>query len=124
MIAALVLAAGEGSRFGGPKAPYVFDGERLVLCVTKRHYRAAKALELLGRREEYQGLVLSVHTPHKAQQDKYHAAIEAAESVLKSSDTFGPRRSYAEKMKDWAREKELSDCTSEASINRISVCPF
>ena len=30
MIAALVLAAGEGSRFGGPKAPYVFDGERLV----------------------------------------------------------------------------------------------
>ena len=30
MIAALVLAAGEGSRFGGPKAPYVFEGERLV----------------------------------------------------------------------------------------------
>ena len=30
MIAALVLAAGEGSRFGGPKAPYVFNGERLV----------------------------------------------------------------------------------------------
>jgi len=28
--AGLVLAAGEGRRFGGPKAPYVFDGERLV----------------------------------------------------------------------------------------------
>ena len=26
----LVLAAGEGRRFGGPKAPYVLDGERLV----------------------------------------------------------------------------------------------
>lgn len=26
----LVLAAGEGKRFGGPKAPYVYDGERLV----------------------------------------------------------------------------------------------
>ena len=25
-----VLAAGEGRRFGGPKAPYVLDGERLV----------------------------------------------------------------------------------------------
>jgi len=26
----LVLAAGEGKRFGGPKAPYEFEGERLV----------------------------------------------------------------------------------------------
>ncbi len=26
----LVLAAGEGRRFGGPKAPFVVDGERLV----------------------------------------------------------------------------------------------
>jgi nicotine blue oxidoreductase len=28
--AGLVLAAGEGKRFGGPKAPYVHNGERLV----------------------------------------------------------------------------------------------
>lgn len=28
--AGIVLAAGEGQRFGGPKAPYVFNGERLV----------------------------------------------------------------------------------------------
>lgn len=28
--AGLVLAAGAGRRFGGPKAPYVVDGERLV----------------------------------------------------------------------------------------------
>ena len=28
--AGLVLAAGEGRRFGGPKAPYQLDGERLV----------------------------------------------------------------------------------------------
>jgi CTP:molybdopterin cytidylyltransferase MocA len=28
--AGLVLAAGEGRRFGGPKAPYVLDGVRLV----------------------------------------------------------------------------------------------
>lgn len=29
-LAGLVLAAGEGRRFGGPKAPHVYDGERLV----------------------------------------------------------------------------------------------
>lgn len=29
-VAGLVLAAGEGRRFGGPKAPVVIDGERLV----------------------------------------------------------------------------------------------
>jgi len=29
-VAGLVLAAGEGKRFGGPKAPVVIDGERLV----------------------------------------------------------------------------------------------
>lgn len=29
-LAGVVLAAGEGRRFGGPKAPYVLDGERLV----------------------------------------------------------------------------------------------
>lgn len=28
--AGLVLAAGEGKRFGGPKAPYVYEGQRLV----------------------------------------------------------------------------------------------
>jgi len=30
MTAGLVLAAGEGKRFGGPKAPFVYEGERLV----------------------------------------------------------------------------------------------
>lgn len=30
MTLGVVLAAGEGRRFGGPKAPYVLDGERLV----------------------------------------------------------------------------------------------
>jgi len=30
LTAGLVLAAGEGRRFGGPKAPYVLEGERLV----------------------------------------------------------------------------------------------
>lgn len=30
MTAGLILAAGEGRRFGGPKAPHVFEGERLV----------------------------------------------------------------------------------------------
>ncbi len=29
-LAGLVLAAGEGRRFGGPKAPFVYEGERLV----------------------------------------------------------------------------------------------
>ena len=29
-IAGVVLAAGEGRRFGGPKAPFEFEGERLV----------------------------------------------------------------------------------------------
>lgn len=29
-LAGIVLAAGEGRRFGGPKAPHVLDGERLV----------------------------------------------------------------------------------------------
>ena len=30
MFVGVLLAAGGGRRFGGPKAPYVFDGERLV----------------------------------------------------------------------------------------------
>ena len=30
MIVGVLLAAGGGQRFGGPKAPYVFEGERLV----------------------------------------------------------------------------------------------
>jgi CTP:molybdopterin cytidylyltransferase MocA len=33
--AGLVLAAGEGKRFGGPKAPYVHNGERLVDSAVK-----------------------------------------------------------------------------------------
>jgi CTP:molybdopterin cytidylyltransferase MocA len=39
--AGLVLAAGEGRRFGGPKAPYVLAGERLV-------DRAARVLREAG----------------------------------------------------------------------------
>ena len=30
MQATLILAAGQGKRFGGPKAPYIFQGKRLV----------------------------------------------------------------------------------------------
>jgi CTP:molybdopterin cytidylyltransferase MocA len=33
--AGLILAAGEGKRFGGPKAPYVHNGERLVDSAVK-----------------------------------------------------------------------------------------
>jgi CTP:molybdopterin cytidylyltransferase MocA len=33
--AGLILAAGEGKRFGGPKAPYVHNGERLVDSAAK-----------------------------------------------------------------------------------------
>lgn len=35
-VAGVVLAAGEGKRFGGPKAPFEFEGERLVDRAVRR----------------------------------------------------------------------------------------
>lgn len=40
-VAGIVLAAGEGKRFGGPKAPFVYEGERLV-------DRAVRMLRIAG----------------------------------------------------------------------------
>ena len=50
--AGLVLAAGEGRRFGGPKAPFVLDGERLVQPVavgTAPRRLGEAAFEAVGR---------------------------------------------------------------------------
>jgi hypothetical protein len=86
----------------------LFEGNRLVLCLTKRHYRAQAVLEFLSGKPEYQGARLKVYTPHSGRQVAYRNAIEACDDVLQSGLVLGERKTYAEKLAAWRVEKSLS----------------
>ena len=85
----------------------VFDGDELVLCVTKRHYRASAALALLGTRAKYAGVRLSIYTPHRTKQVRYHSAIESCEHALTSGGTLGAKPTFAVKIAAWDLDRRL-----------------
>ena len=79
----------------------IFDGNSLILCVTKRHYRASAALTLLKARPEYTGIDLRIHTPHRRLQDPYQRIIDDCTQVVQSSAAFGAKPTYAAKLAKW-----------------------
>ena len=96
----------------------IFDGDLLVLCVTKRHYRASVAIELLSKRASYQGAELKIHTPHKSKHLKYYSAIEESEHALNSGSVFGANRTYAEKWAEWCDKKDIPNpIVSSAAVS-------
>lgn len=88
----------------------IFDGERLVACVTRQHYRASRMLDVLARRREYAGLELRIHTPHRRRRDMYFEAIDACDAPTRSADLLGRRPTWAMRMpKVSVRDVEETD---------------
>jgi hypothetical protein len=85
----------------------IFHGDRLVLCTTKRHYRASGALELLVARPEYSGTELKIHTPHLAAQFKYREPIASCGDVQNSGAAFGRKPRYADKVRGYFGDSTL-----------------
>ena len=102
----------------------IFDGDHLVLCVTKRHYRAGAALELLRTRPEYAGVSLRIHTPHRKFQDKYQAAIDGCSHVVLSSSAFGAKATYGDKMAAWRVANEAGSVEVASSSQEQEDPPF
>jgi hypothetical protein len=101
----------------------IFDGRRLVVCFTKRHYRGQAALEFLSGRPEYQGVRLKVYTPHSSRQPAYRDAIESCGDVLQAGLVLGERKTYAEKLSAWRAEKGLSRACTLDDLVEESVDP-
>ena len=83
----------------------IFDGDRLIVCFTKRHYRAHGAVDLLAQRPEYAGIDLRLYTPHLAAQMRYREAIQTATHVLVSSSALGAKSTHAEKLAVWEAKR-------------------
>ena len=94
----------------------IFDGGALILCVTKRHYRASAAIALLQTRSEYAETNLRVYTPHLKRQAQYRPAIEACQHVLAADVVLGAKKTYAVKMMEWSARKGAIESAEESTL--------
>ena len=94
----------------------IFDGDDLILCVTKRHYRASAAIALLKTRSEYAETNLRVYTPHLKRQAQYRPAIEACQHVLAADVALGGKKTYAVKIMEWTASKGAKESVEESTV--------
>jgi hypothetical protein len=85
----------------------IFDGDRLLLCLTRRHYQASLVLERLSERPEYSSFELRLYTPHLKKQSSFFAAIDNCPRAVPADGFCGRRATRSEKIASWMEEKGM-----------------
>lgn len=96
----------------------IFDDGKLILCLTKRHYKASSVIEWLERRPEFSGTTISVFSPKRALQLRYFKDVEEAE-VIQASQICGKKKTAREKFLEWFEKKGIPFQPSETIISQL-----
>ena len=94
----------------------IFDDGKLILCLTKRHYKASAAVDWLVKKPEYAGKILSVFSPKRAAQARYFNEIENAE-VIQAAQICGKKKTARDKILEWREKKGLHFQPSGTSLS-------
>jgi hypothetical protein len=95
----------------------IFDGDSLVLCLTRRHYQASLVLERLSMRPEYSTFELKLYTPHLKKQTSFFAAINNVHRAVPADGFCGRRATRGEKITDWREEKGMTYVGMKSNLN-------
>jgi hypothetical protein len=86
----------------------VFHDEKMILCVTKKHYKAANMIAYLERKwPELAKKKLRLHSPRRSQQEAYFSKVDAAEFALPSWQVCGRKKTLNESIGDWREKKGI-----------------
>jgi hypothetical protein len=87
----------------------IFHGNNLLLCLTKKHYKATQALEYLQRQNaEFQNVKLRLISPQKSKQECYFEAIDKADFVLSGQQVCGRKETLNQAIENWKQRNEIS----------------
>jgi hypothetical protein len=98
----------------------IFDGDKLFLCLTRRHYQASLVLERLSERPEYSSHELKIYTPHLKRQSSFFAAIDNCPSAVLADGFCGRRETRSAKIARWREEKGSSNVEILSCLNLFS----
>jgi hypothetical protein len=95
----------------------IFDGDSLVLCLTRRHYQASLVLERLSERPEFSSLELKLYTPHMKKQTSFFAAIDNCPRAVPADGFCRRRATRSEKIMSWMDKKGSSNVEIQSCLN-------
>ncbi len=98
----------------------IFDGDSLVLCLTRRHYQASLVLGRLSERPEYSSHELKIYTPHLKRQSSFFAAIDRCPRAIPALGFCGRRETRSEKFASLREEKWFSDFDMKFDLNSFN----
>ncbi len=88
----------------------IFHGDNLLLCLTKKHYKATQALEYLQKQNvEFQNVKLRLISPRKSKQESYFKVIDKAEFVQSGQQVCGRKETLNEAIENWKQRNEISN---------------
>jgi hypothetical protein len=87
----------------------IFHGDRLLLCMTRKHYKATQVLEYLqNRNADFQNVKLRLISPRKSKQESYFEAIDTAEFVLAGQQVCGRKETLNQAIENWRQRNGIS----------------
>lgn len=87
-----------------------FVDDKLILCVTRKHYSATKVLEYLKKRiSDLRGYNVSLWSPRLTQQKMHHESVDSAELVIPSWMICGCKETLSETLGRWTDRRKISN---------------
>ena len=86
----------------------IFHGDKLLLCLTKKHYKATQALEYLQKQNaEFQNVNLRLISPRKSKQENYFEAVDNADFVQSGEQVCGRKKTLNEAIENWKQRNGI-----------------
>ena len=93
----------------------IFCEQKLLLCLTQKHYKASLAVEYLQKQfAEWSHFKIMLISPRKTKQQDYFEAVDNADIVLSGKQVCGKKQTFNESIENWKKKKCLFDCPSNA----------
>ena len=109
-----LFAVRHGQRIG------IYHCDKLVLCVTKRHYKATLALDYLRKQNlELQNVELNLVSPRKLKQETYFEEIENAQCVQSGRNVCGRKETLNEALESWKQRKGMTEIHSKSDCHSV-----
>lgn len=93
----------------------IFDGEKLILCLTRRHYKASIVIDWLARKLEYANKKISIFSPKKAAQNRYFHAVENSAAVS-AALICGKKKTAKEKIDEWRDKNGIHFSSNKSGL--------
>jgi hypothetical protein len=103
----------------------IFDNDKMILCMTKKHYKASRVLEFLMQSgQAYFGMKLKLISPRITKQRVLFEQIDRTEIVLHAEQICGRKETKKDALNRWRESKGVSFIVTQSHGNEDFEVPF